>query len=63
MLPTPSYQGAYEMDVIGASFAQSATDAVVACLREGSKPRQARTEVEKSLEEFWKREFSMFEQH
>ncbi|MGH7659562.1 MAG: hypothetical protein ACRENA_01420, partial [Vulcanimicrobiaceae bacterium] len=61
MLPTPSYQGAYEMDVVAASFALCATDAVVACLREGSRPRQVRADVEKSLDDFWRKEFSMFD--
>lgn len=61
ILPTPSYQGAYEMDVVGARFAECATDAVVACLRDGSKPRQARAEIANSLEEFWRTQFSMFD--
>lgn len=58
ILPAPNYAGDFDMDVSGSTFAECATDAVLACLRAGPRPRQAREEVVSSLEDFWKREMS-----
>lgn len=60
ILPTPTYEGWYTIDVSRDSFAGSATDAVVACLRAGSQPRQNREEIRTGLEKFWAQEFADF---
>jgi hypothetical protein len=60
-LPKPHYQGYYEMDVSRDSFSDSATDAILACLREGANPRVTRATVKDDLDKFWAQEFSMFQ--
>ena len=59
-LPTPTYEGAFEMDVSRDTFADAATDAVLACLRAGTNPREKRSEVADSLESFWRNQFGTF---